>query len=399
MNRQPEDGYLETAQVCNLLGVHRSTLWRLVREGRLRQYTVAWSKHPRYRADEVRALREHPVLDQDATISQWAEVALDVVLLLDVEGRIRYLNPAGAAALGRPEEELLGESLARLLAVACLGPALEVLERALEGQAGRLPALSFRGAGSDDAWEASFTPVLREGTPAEVLVQARHVGPLRASEAISERLCRAAEVAPVGLLLTDLAGVILCGNSAAAELLGAPLERLPGQRLESWWSPANPIGTADAVQRAALGRGWQGELLLRAGDGQTDRWARVRVAAVREGPRVEGLVVLLEEWEAARERELNALKGAQLQGAVQALQALEASLSAPLQALAGSLRLLKMSLGPTDGLVDEGLQGALRTSEELARVCRGLWDLAGLGDASLPDAAEPWREHRRPGRS
>ena len=57
MERQLENGYLETAQVCNLLGIHRSTLWRLVREGRLRQYTVPWSKHPRYRAEEVRALK------------------------------------------------------------------------------------------------------------------------------------------------------------------------------------------------------------------------------------------------------------------------------------------------------------------------------------------------------
>ena len=139
-------------------------------------------------------------------------------------------------------------------------------------------------------------------------------------------------------------------NAAAAALLGTSPERMSGQRLDSWWSPANPAGTVDAVQRRALEGAWQGELLARRAV-RTDCWLRVCLAPVRDGARITGMVALLEDHQAEQERAQNALKAAQLQGAVQALQALEGPLTEPLLSLRGNLQLLRMSLGSVEGLV------------------------------------------------
>lgn len=398
MERQPENGYLETAQVCNLLGIHRSTLWRLVREGRLRQYTVPWSKHPRYRAEEVRALKEHPPLDEAATVGQWAEAALEAVWLLDVEGRIRYANPAAARALGCAIQQLLGEPLTSFITSESLTRALAALEQALGGRASPLRPLALRQPLTEPShWDTTFSPVLRDGAPAGVLVQAREMGGQWALEPGAGLLLQALELGAVGLLVTDAAGVVQYGNAAAAALLGVAPEQLADERLEKWWSPANPIGTADAIHRGALSGGWDGELLLRPADGGPDRWARLRLDVAREGARVVALVGVLEEWSRQRERQQNELKSAQLQGAVQALQALERSLGEPLQALEGNLRLLRMALGSVEGLAAQGLQGALDASQALAAVCQGLWGLAGLSEEPPAEAEGGRGSDGRPG--
>jgi PAS domain S-box-containing protein/excisionase family DNA binding protein len=385
-----DGSYLETAQVCNLLGVHRSTLWRLVREGRLRQYEVPWSKHPRYRADEVRDLREPPGMDEGATLRHWAEHAAEAVWLLDVEGRVQYANPVAAATVGRDPTSLLGEPFVRMVAPDSLADALEALERGLAGQVTRVPELSLPGTvGAQGLWEASFSPVVRDGSLGGVLVLSRDVTERVAAERVRAALQRAVTAAPIGVVLTDAKGAVQYANAAAAGLLGTRPDRVTGQRLDSFWSPANPAGTADAVQRQALEGPWQGELLARTDEG-TDRWLRVCLAPSRDGARISAIVVLLEDQQAEQERAQNSLKAAQLQGAVLALQALEGPLTEPLLSLRGNLQLLRMSLGSVDGLVQQGLEGALAASEQLAVLGDSLWALAGL--SGTPIGGPPERQ-------
>jgi PAS domain S-box-containing protein/excisionase family DNA binding protein len=375
-----ETCYLETAQVCNLLGIHRSTLWRLVREGRLRHYDVPWSKHPRYLAEEVRLLREHPVAEEGAALRAWAELAAEAVWLIDVEGRVQYANPAAAEAAGRDVASLFSEPFARLVSPQSLAGALEALEQGMAGRVSRIAELALlAGAGARRLWETSFSPVVREGVPGGVLVLAREVTERAAAERLRAALQSAVAVAPRGVLLTDPKGEVQYANAAAAALLGSAPDRMVGRRLDSWWSPANPAGAADAAQRQALEGPWQGELLARAAGGG-ERWLRVCLAPAREGARITAMVALLEERDTEQECVQNALKAAQLQGAVLALQALEGPLTEPLLALRGNLQLLRMSLGSVEGLVQQGLEGALAACAQLAALGDSLWALAGLGE-------------------
>lgn len=392
-----ENSYLETAQVCNLLGIHRSTLWRLVREGRLRQYEVPWSKHPRYRTEEVRLLREHPVVDEGAALRTWAEHAGEAVWLIDVEGRVQYANPAAAESVGRDGASLLTEPFARLVSPESLAAALEAREHAMTGRVSQIAEMALPAtAGARRLWETSFSPVLRDGVPGGVLVLAREVTERAATERLRAALQSAVAVAPRGFVVTDPKGEVRYANDAAAGLLGSTTDRMVGRRLDSWWSPANPAGAADAVQRLALEGPWQGELLARAADG-SDRWLRVCLAPAREGARITGTVALLEERDAEQERVQTALKGAQLQGAVLALQALEGALTEPVLSLRGNLQLLRMSLGSVEGLVQQGLEGALAACEQLASLGDSLWALAGFSEPPVggpPERQLPDERHQ-----
>jgi excisionase family DNA binding protein/PAS domain S-box-containing protein len=393
MERSREDGYLETAQVCNLLGIHRSTLWRLVREGRLRQYAVPWSKHPRYRAEEVRALKEGPALEDGGTLVSWAEHALEAVWLLDVEGRVRYANGMAARVVSRPAAAQVGVAFADFLSPESLASAIAALERAAEGQAVRLAGLSLRGPrGEASRRDATFTPFLQDGAPSEVLILARDLTPDREAAEATSRTRLILSVSPIGILIADPGGVVQAANGAAEALLGCDPERLVGQRMEALWSTDNPVGTADDVHRGALAGGWQGELRVGAAEGKPERWTRVTAAAAWDEGRVAGLVLLLEPCEEERQREQERLAAAQLQGAVRALQALDGPLTARLQALEGNLRLLKMSLGSAEGMVAQGLQGAVSACDELLTLCRGLWAQAGVTPPTASKGLAPGRE-------
>lgn len=393
MERSRDDGYLETAQVCNQLGIHRSTLWRLVREGRLRQYTVPWSKHPRYRADEVRALKEGPALDEGGGVAAWAENALEAVWLLDTRGGVRYANPLAERVVGRAVEAQIGTMIADVLAPESLAPALAALERAASGSAVRLAMLSLKGARGEVARrDATFTPLLQDGADAEVLLIARDLTPDREAAEATARTRLVLDVSPIGILIADPGAVLRAASQSAATLLGAEPTALVGSRLETLFSPANPAGTADAVHRGALSGGWQGTVWLAAKEGAPERWARLTAAAAWDEERVVGILILLEPWEAERQREQERLTAAQLQGAVRALEATGAPLTERLQALEGNLRLLKMSLGSAEGLVAQGLDGALAASEELQSLAGRLWTEAGITPPTAPKGLAPGRE-------
>jgi len=393
MERTREEGYLETAQVCNQLGIHRSTLWRLVREGRLRQYSVPWSKHPRYRADEVRALKQGPAFDQSGGVAAWAENALEAVWLLDARACVRYANAMAARVVGRSAGAQVGAMLAELLAPESLAPALSAVERASHESAVRLTGLALRGArGEVLRRDATFTPMFPEGAPTEVLLIARDLTPDREAAEANSRTRTTLEASPLGILIADPAGVLLAANPAAGALLGAPPESLIGGRLDSLFSSHNPVGAADAVHRGALAGCWQGELRLRAPEGDSEPWVRVTAAAAWDDGRVAGLLLLIETWDEERRREQERLTAAQLQGAVRALQALEAPLAERLQALEGNLRLLKMSLGSAEGLVAQGLHGAASACDELLALARSLWTEAGIAAPPTPKGLAPGRE-------
>jgi hypothetical protein len=134
--------------------------------------------------------------------------------------------------------------------------------------------------------------------------------------------------------------------------------------------------SAEALQRQSLEAPCRVTLRVRLRGG-AERWLRVSLAPVEEGARLTGFALLVEAWDTEVERSQLDLKGAQLQGAVHALQAMEGALTEPLLALQGNLQLLRMSLGETEGVAQEGLEGALAACRQLASLGDSLWALAG----------------------
>jgi diguanylate cyclase (GGDEF)-like protein/PAS domain S-box-containing protein len=114
-----------------------------------------------------------------------AEAASDVIMLLDLEGKCRYLSPAVSEVLGFETAQLLGTNLRQLVSFEDL-PELETMfRRCHDGIRSRSVELRCRNASQNYLWlemkTRSYThPV--SGVPAGFVAVARDISPRKAEE-------------------------------------------------------------------------------------------------------------------------------------------------------------------------------------------------------------------------
>jgi PAS domain S-box-containing protein len=135
--------------------------------------------------------------------------------LLDLDGRIRYVNPANARLLGRTAEELRGEPVSTILPAEMRKQTSVLLASLLEH--GKLDGIfwNVRPDGSTVPVEVSATLVRSaDGTPRRILATVRDLG---AQLAQLTRLNTSA----LGLLTTPGDGLLVTIVRVARELLGA----------------------------------------------------------------------------------------------------------------------------------------------------------------------------------
>lgn len=135
-----------------------------------------------------------------------AETARDIILVHDLQGRVRYVNAAGLEFAGYTMSEVRGRNIIEFLAPEYR----EVAERNLrERQAGNTERLlyeveMFNKAGERIVMDVSSSPILYEGQPVAILIVARDVSARRhAEEALRQQRAMAEAIANAAAVLNS----------------------------------------------------------------------------------------------------------------------------------------------------------------------------------------------------
>jgi two-component system cell cycle sensor histidine kinase/response regulator CckA len=202
---------------------------------------------------------EQEALANEARYHELFERALDMVLVLDAEGRVADLNPAVTRTLGYQREELIGQPFTLWIAPEERDAAAARLADKMDGTR---PASFYRSVvlhkdGHRVPIEASSEVLIRGGVAAGVMTIARDISDQVAARAEleeSERRFRSAfEDAAVGMILADTEGTLLRVNAAFAEMLGYHASELAGMRIEQLVHPEDFAAVSGDFERLRAG--------------------------------------------------------------------------------------------------------------------------------------------------
>ena len=168
-------------------------------------------------------LAERALRESESRHRLLAELAQDIIVLLDLEGRILYVNPAGCQAVGLSSEQVLGRFVTDFFPPE---EAARIQQRLAQRAAGRSPGRSlYQGEFLDPAGrrvpvEISSTLVRHPDGSASVLAIARDLRERRQAEQLREALHGIALAA-----ITDesLPEVYRCVHQAIATLMPAQM--------------------------------------------------------------------------------------------------------------------------------------------------------------------------------
>ncbi len=237
------------------------------------------------------AASQQALAESDKRYRELFERGFGLVCTHDLDGKLLSINPAAAAALGRPPEELVGGNLAEVLtdkARSLLPGYLERLRR--EGHHEGQMAVRTR-AGDRRLWSYRNRVIATAGQPPIVLGHATDVTDLqRAQRALAEREKRYRELFErnFGLVATHTTeGAILSINPAGADLLGYEVEDLVGGSLYELMPEAARARFTESLAAVVAGGSGEGLLTLstRAGEERT-LIARSHFVAEAETPYV-----------------------------------------------------------------------------------------------------------------
>src|SRR6266576_4046403 len=179
----------------------------------------------------------------------------ECVKLLDAEGRLLDMNPAGLAMVQADNiEAVRGRPIVEVIAPEHRAAFTELHRRVFAGESGTLEfeIIGFKGKRS---WLATHAVPLRDaaGTIQAVLGITRDISRRRIAERAlvesEERFCKAFYANTLPLVITRLSdGMVLDANEAFTRLLNRPREEILGQTTVSL-GVMEPAGRASVIER------------------------------------------------------------------------------------------------------------------------------------------------------
>lgn len=141
------------------------------------------------RVRQQRAEIEAALHESEQMYRLLAETARDLILVHDMEGRVRYVNAAGLEFAGYTMSEVRGRYIAEFLAPEYRPVVERNLRERLSGNIERFlyEVEMINKAGQRVAMEVSSSPILHEGRPLAMLVMARDVSARKQAEEASRR--------------------------------------------------------------------------------------------------------------------------------------------------------------------------------------------------------------------
>jgi PAS domain S-box-containing protein len=198
------------------------------------------------------------------------ENALDLVAIVDIEGIIRYANPAHEQACGFTLPELLGRSAFDFVHPDDVPLLLQIFsEGIVNGQHGGIATYRFRH--KDGSWrvvEGVARNLLNDPMVGGVLINSRDITARRQAEGERARLNTAVEQAAEAIIVTSADGTIEYVNPAFEQLTGYTRAEVLG-RTTSILKSGRHSSDFFATMWATLQRGevWSGCIINRRKDG------------------------------------------------------------------------------------------------------------------------------------
>lgn len=225
-----------------------------------------------------------------------AENATDVVFEMRADGVIGWASPSAERVLGRSPAEIVGTPIWKLIPADALP---EVRERWNRTGQGLAPVLKADGS---SLW-GSFRVTLTKGPGGEstgaiigmtdVSAVIRANDEAAAARAVEERTQLSMDEAAIGLLMSDVAGVVTYANAALARMARTTPEAIVGMSLLDGAVPDEQPAFQSMIGRVLSGESDRehARRSLRHMTG-TDLWVDTFVSPVRDaGGRVDGLLV------------------------------------------------------------------------------------------------------------
>lgn len=231
--------------------------------------------------DTMQALR-----DSEARYRAVAEVATDLILIMDEAGGIKYVNGAAAPLLGWDPEDLVGRSLEVLLPPEARDEMGAALGRHLETGIPRIPedpveVWAVRKDGEEVLLEVAFAEYDERGARHFTGI-ARDVTERRRRELERTRLFRAIEQVAELVVVTDPEGRIEYVNPAFETITGYTREEVLGRNLRLLKSGQQSLADYQELWDTLLaGETWSGTFINRRKDGSTYRQQAV-ISPVRD---------------------------------------------------------------------------------------------------------------------
>jgi diguanylate cyclase (GGDEF)-like protein/PAS domain S-box-containing protein len=200
------------------------------------------------------ALEARRALQNESRTAALLKHSVDAIASLDLEGRVRFWNPAAEQLFGFSAAEMLGQTVDLLEPQARHGEhAAALAELARTGAGRNYETTRKHRDGSEIAVSITLIPVLdNAGRVAGATKVIRDIRPRVASQTAlreSEARFRAlSETSPLGIFATDAHGQCTYTNSRWQEIYGLTLEQSLG---EGWSATLHPL------DRAAVFAHWQ----------------------------------------------------------------------------------------------------------------------------------------------
>jgi PAS domain S-box-containing protein len=215
---------------------------------------------------------EEALRESEARKSAIMRAALDAIITVDQDGRIRDLNPAAEHTFGCMRAKMLGKEMAAVM----LPPSLRDwfrrgLTESFTGPEGaplgnRMEVAALRADGTEFPVEFIVTRIELDGPPLFTAFIRDISESKRAQEQI-RLFADAIQSTQELICITDPENRFTFFNQAFREAYGYSREEMIGRTPEFLYSPSNPPGLCEQVFQETLAGGWKGELLNRRKDG------------------------------------------------------------------------------------------------------------------------------------
>ncbi len=201
-----------------------------------------------------------------------AETTRDIILLLDANGYIVYVNQAGVDSSGFAPSEVIGKRISKFLPEAHQAALTTRWEQRLAGDEGayRYETTFVNRAGQHIPVEVDSIPFQIEGNVGEplILVVARNITERVEAESQLRFQAHLLDTVEQAVIVTDIEGHVVYWNPFAEQLYGWSAEEVLGQvTLELTESDQAQQHNAEIMAHLQTGKSWSGEYLALHRDG------------------------------------------------------------------------------------------------------------------------------------